>query len=166
MSTDSKKKCVVIHQQARDSKMSSHLSGKFETKENEIKRIVSKASVTLSWRESCILTGTPLYELNPSLMKQSSDTTDAIDREKENTAANSPADDHGSTDTEVTFGQLAEWLRQNIGTEEEGQEDGITSEISIDIMSEHSSDDLLSIWFKADDSATQKVYSYLEITVL
>ena len=159
MSIDSKKKCVIIHQQSRDSKMSSYLSENFKTKEDEIKQIVSKASVTLSWRESCILTGTPLYKL-----KQSPDTTAVIDREKESTAANSPADDHGSTDTEVTFGQLAEWLKQNIGTEEEGQEDGITSETSIDIMSEHSSDDLLSIWFKADDSATQKVY--LEITVL
>lgn len=150
--------------------MSSHfnLSENFETKEDEIKQIVSKASVTLSWRESCILTGTPLYELNPSLMKQSPNTTAEIDGEKESTAVNSSAVDHGSTHTEVTFGQLAEWLRQNKGTDEEGKEDEITSETSIDIMSEYSSDVLLSIWFKADDNATQKVctISCLENTVL
>ncbi len=146
-----RKKCVTIHRQpctSRDSKMSSHLSENLDT---EIKRIISKASVTLSWRESCILTGTPLYELNPSLMKQSPNT---FDRGEDSTAVNSQADDHGSTHTEVAFGQLAEWLRQNKGTE---GEEGVASEASIDIISKYSSDDLLSIWFKADDSATQKV---------
>lgn len=122
-----------------------------ETEEDEIEQIVSKTSVTLSWREICILTGTPLYELNPSLMKQSPDTNAVIDRGKNSTAVDS--DDHGSTT--VTFGQLAEWLRQNKGTEE--QEEGIISETSTDIMSEYSSDDLLGIWFKTDNSATQKV---------
>jgi hypothetical protein len=129
--------------------MSSHLSEDFET---EIKQIISKASVTLSWRESCILTGTPLYELNPSLMKQSSNT---IDRGEDSTAVNSQTDDHGSTHTKVTFGQLAEWLRHNKDTE---GEEGVESESNIDIISQYSRDDLLSIWFKADDSATQKVF--------
>ena len=125
-----------------------------ETEEDEIEQIVSKTSVTLSWRESCILTGTPLYELNPSLMKQSPDTTNAvIDKGKDSIGPAVNSDGHGST--AVTFGQLAEWLRQNKGTEE--QEEGIMSETSIDIMSEYSSDDLLGIWFKTDDSATQKV---------
>ena len=151
-----KKKCIIVHQQpctSRDLKMSPLSLEHFETEKDKIEQIISKTSITLSWRESCILTGTPLYELNPSLMNQSSDTLNAIiDRGKDSTvAANS--DDRGST--AVTFGDLAEWLRQNKGTEE--QEGGITSETNIDIMSEYSSDDLLGIWFKTEDCTTQKV---------
>ena len=120
-----------------------------ETEKDKIEHITSKTSVTLSWRESCILTGAPLSELNPSLIRQSPDTSTMTE---DSTAVDS--DDHGSTT--VTFGQIAEWLRQNKSTEE--QEEGVTSETSIDIMSEYSSDDLLGIWFKTEDSATQKVF--------
>ena len=158
MSSDSskpKKRCVIIHRQPRtnqDSNMSQLSSEIFEA-EDEIQRIISKTSVTLSWRESCILTGTPLYELNPSLMKQPQDTTVTAvsDRGKES-AADNPGD-RGST--AVTCGRLEEWLRQNAGTEED--EERITSETSVDVMSEYGSDDLLGIWFKAEDSATWKV---------
>ena len=129
--------------------MSPLSSANVEIEEDEIEQIVSKTSVTLSWRESCILTGTPLYELNPSLLKQSPDRNAVIDRGKDSIAINS--DDRGSN--AVTFGQLAEWLKQNKDTEE--QEEGMIT--SIDIMSEYSSDDLLGIWFKTDDTATQKV---------
>ena len=160
MSPDSskpKKKCIIVHQQpctSRDLKISPLSLEHFETEEDKIEQIISKTSVTLSWRESCILTGTSLYELNPSLMNQSSDMLNAaIDRGKDSTAA-ANSDDCGST--AVTFGDLAEWLRQNKGTEE--QESEITSETNIDVMSEYSSDDLLGIWFKTEDSATQKVW--------
>lgn len=117
-----------------------------KTEKSKIEQIISKTSVTLSWRESCILTGTPLSELNPSLIRQSTDTMT-----EDNTAIDS--DYHGSTT--VTFGHIAEWLRQNKSTED--HEEGLTSETSIDIVSEYSSDDLLGIWFKTDDNATQKV---------
>ena len=152
---------MIIHQQPRTSRdlMMSLLSS--ETIEDRIELITSKTSVTLSWKENCIHTDTPLSELNPSLIQQSthlsSDMNTVTDRGMKDRSLSSTAIDSSSSDlgtTAVTVGELAEWLRQNKDTE---QEEGITSETNFDIMSEYSSADLLGIWFKTADSATQKV---------
>lgn len=135
------KKINTIQQQSNGLTRDVVDSKKFE-------RIISKTSVTLSWRESCIFGSTSLSELNPSLITNGKSTP-------VNDADMSPTDGKVKgtlSPSSSSAVQLAEWMERS-----KQLENIATPDSSVDILSEFSSCDLLGIWFNADDSATQKV---------
>ena len=115
-------------------------------------------SVTLSWRESCILGCTPLSKLNSSLTSSSVDTNDTTDAsslhcKKESSSVSSssliPPQDVGRSSVQ----QLVDWMGAAIGELDYAK----TPESTFDLLSEFSSADLLGIWFNCCDHKTQKV---------
>ena len=110
----------------------------------------------LSWRERCILNVTTLSELNPSLIRQSSNASIVTEKRNDSKIVSSsnriPCYSAEEGSAAITLGKLVEWLQQNTGSTEQKE-----TTCSFDIMSEHSCEDLLCVWFKTDTIGTQKV---------
>ena len=128
------------------------------TPSERLELVVSKASVSLSWREKCILGSTPLSELNVSLLSNSTDKgsfTDVNMSDKKREDRESTLNTGLPQDFSSSSAQLAEWMGMV-----KGEDDRVkTPESTVDLVSEFSSADLLGIWFNCCDHKTQKVNS-------
>ena len=149
------RKCVIIRQQSPHATRSTSIlpsAAKVKRDTEKLETIISKTLVTLSWRESCILGCTPLTELNPSLSR----TTNEHPTNSKEDVLSSPIHDprYGDHQSGGSFEQLRGQPGQGESVE---FEELTTPQTDCDTMSEFSSSDLLGVWFKTADSATQKV---------
>ena len=140
------KKCETVQRQPGMVQKQDALRSTKITSDN-FESIISKTSVTLSWRESCILSSTPLSELNPALIGHFTEDKN-FENCKSHLTKSSTFFDAEVQDLDSSSSQLSEWM-----------EKAKTPGSSCDILSKFSSADLLGIWFNAADRATHKVYT-------